>query len=72
MKKNLLLAPLVAIAAGLTVTANTSAAAPSNTTPPAVSGTPKVGQTLTASNGSWTGSPTDYSYQWQRCSSSTS
>jgi hypothetical protein len=31
-----------------------------------------VGQTLAVSNGSWSGSPTDYSYQWQRCTSSTS
>ncbi len=44
-----------------------SAAAPSNTTPPTVSGTPQAGKTLTADPGQWTGSPTGYSYQWQRC-----
>lgn len=72
MTKNLLKAMLATIAAGLTLAANASAAAPSNTTLPAISGTPKVGQTLTVSNGSWTGSPAGYSYQWQRCTSSTS
>jgi hypothetical protein len=42
--------------------------APKNTTPPAVTGTPVVGQTLKASQGTWTGSaPITYTYQWLRC-----
>ncbi|MCW2792363.1 MAG: domain containing protein [Nocardioides sp.] len=32
--------------------------------PPAVSGTPEVGETLTAAPGAWTPTPTTYSYQW--------
>ena len=44
---------------------------PANTTRPQVSGTPKVGQTLTATLGSWTGSdPLTYAYQWKRCDAS--
>jgi hypothetical protein len=43
-------------------------ARPSNTTAPAISGTPQVGQTLTADNGSWTGQqPITFSYHWRRC-----
>ncbi|HZQ02964.1 MAG TPA: hypothetical protein VFA88_02980 [Gaiellaceae bacterium] len=44
-----------------------SAAAPSNTAPPVVSGTPQVGSALTTTNGTWTGAPTSYSYAWSRC-----
>ena len=40
--------------------------APANTVAPAVSGTAVVSQTLTTTNGTWTNSPTTYSYQWYR------
>jgi hypothetical protein len=36
---------------------------------PTVTGTPQVGQTLTATTGSWGGTPTAYAYQWQDCDS---
>ena len=44
-----------------------AAAPPTNSTPPTITGTPKVGETLTAQNGTWTNNPTAYQYQWQRC-----
>jgi len=49
------------------VASGASSAAPKNTSVPTISGTPKVGQTLTAAPGSWSGNPTSFAYQWQRC-----
>ncbi len=39
--------------------------APVNTVPPMISGTPKVGKTLTASPGEWDVAGLKFSYQWQ-------
>ncbi|MDQ3877515.1 MAG: LamG domain-containing protein, partial [Actinomycetota bacterium] len=58
--------PGIAIAAPASATA-----APSNTTAPTISGTPQVGSVLTASTGTWSGTPTSYSYQWRRCGAAT-
>jgi len=43
------------------------AVAPASTTPPAVTGAPWVGSTLTVSKGTWSGTlPLAYAYRWQR------
>ncbi len=42
-------------------------ASPSNTSVPVLSGSAQVGSTLTATGGTWTGSPTSYSIAWLRC-----
>ena len=55
----------VLVVAGLSNAA--SSAAPSNQSPPSISGTAQEGQTLTTSTGDWTNSPTSYTYQWRRC-----
>ena len=44
-----------------------SSAAPKNTSLPTISGTARVGQQLTGSEGSWSGNPDAYAFQWQRC-----
>ena len=41
--------------------------APTNTEPPAITGTAQQGQTLTTTKGSWDESPTGFAYQWQDC-----
>jgi hypothetical protein len=66
---------VTAINAGGSTTAPPSAAdspaAPTIGTPgPAITGTVAVGQVLTASTGTWNGSPYAYAYQWERCTGS--
>ena len=52
--------------AGRTDIIGASATAPVNTVAPLVSGLTYVGDVLTTNDGTWTGSPTSYSYQWKR------
>ena len=44
-----------------------SSAAPTNTDPPTITGTPQEGQTLVGHRGQWNGNPTDYNDYWVRC-----
>ena len=41
--------------------------APAPTAAPTIAGSAQVAQTLSASQGSWSNSPTAYAYQWLRC-----
>jgi len=52
--------------AGRTDIIGASATAPVNTVAPNVTGGNYVGDLLTTTNGTWSGSPTSYSYQWKR------
>ncbi len=50
------------------VVAGTAPGSPVSTAPPAISGTPAVGEKLTASSGTWTGTnPLTFAYMWQLC-----
>ncbi len=45
-----------------------SNAAPlTNTARPTITGEARVGQELTATEGTWTGNPSSFAFQWQRC-----
>jgi hypothetical protein len=65
-------AALAVALAGLTASGALarSSAVPAQTSSPTLQGhvaQPFVGDTLTTSNGTWSGSPTKFTYQWDRC-----
>ena len=56
-------------------TATVTALAPTNAGGadlPAITGTAQQGQTLTASTGTWSNTPTSYAYQWESCTAASS
>lgn len=65
----ILTAGAVVVAAMLSTGAEArSATAPENISPPTITGTAATGETLTASQGSWTGTqPITFTWQWLRC-----
>jgi hypothetical protein len=67
-----LLTMLVAALAAGVLAGAAAAAPPQSTSNPTIEGNadqPFVGDTLNASRGTWSGNPTSFSYQWDRCDS---
>jgi GH25 family lysozyme M1 (1,4-beta-N-acetylmuramidase) len=58
-------APTAAVASS----GSTPVTAPRVKTPPSITGSTQVGQTLAAQVGTWTGTVKSFSYQWQSCAS---
>jgi GH25 family lysozyme M1 (1,4-beta-N-acetylmuramidase) len=59
-----------AASAAVAPAGTSTAAQPTNLKPPLILGAAQVGQVLTASVGTWTGSPTKFTYRWRRCNAS--
>jgi hypothetical protein len=71
MKTRRLIPSLGATIVALGVWATAAVAAPpANSAAPTITGTAKVGETLTAQNGTWSNSPSSFRYRWQRCDAS--
>src|SRR5581483_9726514 len=69
-RKGRVVVPIIVVVAALSAAVGAAArqsTAPVNTAPPTVSGTTTVGQTLTASDGTWSNTPTSFAYAWLRC-----
>ena len=54
---------------GIVIVRYATPVAPTNSVAPVISGTTLTGSTLSTTNGTWTGSPSSYTYQWKRATS---
>jgi hypothetical protein len=66
MARLLIPSALVSLVLAAAVTASPQVA-PVNVEPPTITGTARVGEALTANNGTWANSPTEFRYRWLRC-----
>ena len=66
MGRGLIPGALTALVIAAAATAS-PAAAPVNVDPPTITGTARQGEALTAQNGTWDNSPTEFRYRWLRC-----
>src|SRR3979409_766887 len=69
MRPKLVLVVMLALAVVGVLAAAASAATPQNTAAPTISVPTEEGAALAASDGTWSNSPTSFTYQWQRCAS---
>ncbi|MGA2012338.1 MAG: hypothetical protein ABSH51_17690, partial [Solirubrobacteraceae bacterium] len=59
--------PVSSAATGVVSSGSPAPAPPSDTSPPTIVGTPAEGRTLSETDGTWSGAPTGFAYQWQDC-----
>jgi len=67
VRAGVLLSALLWVLIGVAAAYGSPSAAPVNVEPPTITGTARVGELLTARNGTWDNAPTSYRYRWLRC-----
>ena len=68
-RRSIFTTAIVGLVLSLFSSGSAQAAVPASSAAPTITGSVVVGQTLTSTVGTWSGSPTSYTYQWFRCSS---
>jgi hypothetical protein len=66
-RSGVLLSAALWVLIGVSAVHASPTAAPVNIDPPTITGTARVGEVLTAENGTWENSPTEFRYRWLRC-----
>lgn len=67
VRAGVLLSAVLWVSIGVSASYGAPAVAPVNVDPPTITGTARVGEALTAQNGTWDNAPTSFRYRWLRC-----